>query len=322
MIDNYDNMDDVFEQIFGYKSSKRGKGFEMLAGAVLKIINEANDITHDVKKTGLFSTDSYQIDVLVDDNNESLFVEAKDYSERKSKTGRGDAQKLAGALNNLDIDKGLLISATGFTNPTVKYSQSTKVNPNAKEINLCLIRPANDKDTENLILEIVVDATFQMMDHSKSKANMPANVDLTNTVFIPVVNMDVSAGFGSLTEEIESTKDFVSFGKDWIKKHISANINNLVMFTVRGDSMDGGNSRIKNGSQIIVDTSVKEYINDGIYAIRIENALFVKRLQYMPGKLLVKSDNPIYQPFEVDLKTDSVNIIGAVVYVMNDMSCI
>lgn len=151
---------------------------------------------------------------------------------------------------------------------------------------------------------------------------MPANVDLTNTVFIPVVNMDVSAGFGSLTEEIESTKDFVSFGKDWIKKHISANINNLVMFTVRGDSMDGGNSRIKNGSQIIVDTSVKEYINDGIYAIRIENALFVKRLQYMPGKLLVKSDNPIYQPFEVDLKTDSVNIIGAVVYVMNDMSCI
>ena len=159
-------------------------------------------------------------------------------------------------------------------------------------------------------------------EEDKSKANMPANVDLTNTVFIPVVNMDVSAGFGSLTEEIESTKDFVSFGKDWIKKHISANINNLVMFTVRGDSMDGGNSRIKNGSQIIVDTSVKEYINDGIYAIRIENALFVKRLQYMPGKLLVKSDNPIYQPFEVDLKTDSVNIIGAVVYVMNDMSCI
>ena len=36
----------------------------------------------------------------------------------------------------------------------------------------------------------------------------------------------------------------------------------------------------------------------------------------------VKSDNPIYQPFEIDLKTDSVNIIGAVVYAMNDMSCI
>ena len=31
------------------------------------------------------------------------------------------------------------------------------------------------------------------------KQNMPANIDLSNTVFIPVVNMDVSAGFGSLT---------------------------------------------------------------------------------------------------------------------------
>ena len=122
--------------------------------------------------------------------------------------------------------------------------------------------------------------------------------------------MDVSAGFGSLTEEIEMTKDFVSFGKEWVRKHISSNVNDLVIFTVRGDSMDGGNSRIKNGSQIVVDTSINEYINDGIYAIRIENALFVKR------------HNPIYQPFEVDLKTDSVDIIGAVVYVMNDMSCL
>ena len=33
-------MDAVFEQRFGYKPSKRGKGFEMLVGAVLKIINE------------------------------------------------------------------------------------------------------------------------------------------------------------------------------------------------------------------------------------------------------------------------------------------
>ncbi|MBE7708879.1 MAG: restriction endonuclease [Cyanobacteria bacterium SIG32] len=173
-------MDEVFEQIFGYKPSKRGKGFEMLTGAVLKIINNANDITHDVKKTGLFSSDIYQIDLLIDDNNESLFVEVKDYSERKSKTGRGDAQKLAGALNNLDVNKGLLVSATGFTNPTIKYSQSTKINPKAKEINLCLLRPTNDKDTENLIFEFVVDATFQIMDHSKSKTNILLNMESLN----------------------------------------------------------------------------------------------------------------------------------------------
>lgn len=165
-------MDDVFEQIFGYTPSKKGGGFELLAGAVLKIINEAKDVTHDVKKSGLYSSDFYQIDVLVDDNKDSLFVEVKDYSERNSKTGRADVQKLAGALNNLDIDKGVLISSTGFTKPTIQYSKSTKFNPKAKEINLCLIRPATEQDTQNLIFEIVIDASFQMLDHSKSKTKI------------------------------------------------------------------------------------------------------------------------------------------------------
>ncbi len=172
MSKSYNNMDEVFEQIFGYMPSKKGKGFELIAGAVLKIINEAKDVTHDVKKSGLYSPDLYQIDILVDDNEESLFVEAKDYSERNSKTGRADAQKLAGALNNLDIDKGILVSSTGFTKPTIQYSQSTKLNSKAKEINLCLIRPVNDQDTENLFFEFAMDATFQMLDHSKSKTKI------------------------------------------------------------------------------------------------------------------------------------------------------
>lgn len=71
----------------------------------------------------------------------------------------------------------------------------------------------------------------------------------------------------------------------------------------------------------MVNTSIKEYMNDGIYAIRIDNALFVKHLQYLPGKLLVQSDNPIYKPFEVDLKNDSFKIIGNVVYVLTVSVC-
>ena len=46
---------------------------------------------------------SKKVDYIVDDNEESLFVEAKDYSERNSKTGRADAQKLAGSIKNDDF---------------------------------------------------------------------------------------------------------------------------------------------------------------------------------------------------------------------------
>lgn len=159
-----------------------------------------------------------------------------------------------------------------------------------------------------------------MNEDDKIRSSMPKNLDPNNLVFIPVVNMDLSAGYGSLSEEIEMTRDFISFGKDWLRKNITANINDIVIFTVKGDSMDGGNSRIKNGSLVLVDTSVKEYVNDGVYAIRIDNAVFIKRLQYLPNKLLVKSDNPVYEPFEVDLKTEGFSIIGNVVYTMNNLS--
>lgn len=194
MTDKYNNMDEVFEKIFGVKPTKRGMGLEQLTGAVLKIINEARDVTHDVMKAGLYSTDTYQIDILVDGNNESIFVEAKDYRERNIKTGRSDAQKLAGALNNLNIDKGLLVSSTGFTAPTIKYSKSTKLNPNAKEINLCLIRPTNEKDTENLIFEIVVDASFEFMDNENSKSNILLNQESLKNAFDQLKNEGYKPG--------------------------------------------------------------------------------------------------------------------------------
>jgi transcriptional regulator len=53
---------------------------------------------------------------------------------------------------------------------------------------------------------------------------------------------------------------------------------------------------------------------DGLYVIRIDNHLFVKQIQKLPGKLLVKSANPVYEPFEIDLTDDNQNvaIIGRV----------
>lgn len=156
----------------------------------------------------------------------------------------------------------------------------------------------------------------------KFKSSLPQNLDITDVVFLPVINSDVSAGYGSLTQEIEMTKDFISFGKEWIKKNINAPLEKLVIFTVKGDSMDGGNGYIKDGSLVIADTSINEYRNDGIYVLGINDALFVKRLQYLPGKIRVKSDNPMYEPYEIDPTTDDIRIIGHVVYTFCKVGCI
>ena len=142
------NMDEYFETIFGYKPKKRGTGYELLVGAVLKLLNATQDVTHNVIQEGKYSKDKYQIDALVKNKFATIFIECKDYIERNKPTQRADVQKLAGALNNLDINAGILVSATGFTKPAVQYSESTKLNPNAKEIELFLIRPSTEKDTE------------------------------------------------------------------------------------------------------------------------------------------------------------------------------
>ncbi|EGC51097.1 hypothetical protein NMXN1568_1041 [Neisseria meningitidis N1568] len=47
--------------------------------------------------------------------------------------------------------------------------------------------------------------------------------------------------------------------------------------------------------------------------MRIGNDLFVKRVQRIPGKLLVTSENSRYAPFEIDLShTDDIAIVGRV----------
>lgn len=165
----HNNMDDFFEQFFGFKPAKRGAGYELLVGAVLKILNEAQDVTHNVVKTGKYSDDKYQMDALVENKVTSIFVECKDNTEKNKPTPRGDIQKLAGALNNLDVNAGILASATGFTKPTIQYAQSTKVNPNAKEIELFLIRPSVDEDTEGLMMSICVSLALQTIDHDNSR---------------------------------------------------------------------------------------------------------------------------------------------------------
>lgn len=56
---------------------------------------------------------------------------------------------------------------------------------------------------------------------------------------------------------------------------------------------------------------------DGLFALRIGSDVFVKRVQRFPNSLFIKSANPEYEPFEINLseETDeSIAIIGKVVW--------
>lgn len=59
------------------------------------------------------------------------------------------------------------------------------------------------------------------------------------------------------------------------------------------------------GDFLLVDTDDTN-INDGVYIFKVDDRLFIKRLQIMPGKILVISDNKKYESF--NLPSDAVII--------------
>lgn len=68
---------------------------------------------------------------------------------------------------------------------------------------------------------------------------------------------------------------------------------------------------------ILVNRKVGSVRSDGIYLLRLGDALLVKRLQFLPdGELWVISDNPAYEPFGVNPTSGDVDfsIIGRVVW--------
>lgn len=72
---------------------------------------------------------------------------------------------------------------------------------------------------------------------------------------------------------------------------------------------------LRDGDDIMVDHSAAEkQLRDGIYVLRMDDVLLVKRVGLRPGgRLSVRSDNPQYPNWD-DIDAAQVNIIGRVVW--------
>ena len=103
----------------------------------------------------------------------------------------------------------------------------------------------------------------------------------------------------------------MAFGPKWLKQ-LGADPSKLSLISVDGDSMD---PTLCDGDDIMVDHSATETaLRDGIYVLRMDDVLLVKRLAVGPsGKISIRSDNPQYPVWD-DVDVADVNIIGRVVW--------
>lgn len=142
----------------------------------------------------------------------------------------------------------------------------------------------------------------------KDTAGNPINIH--DFVFIPYYDVQASAGHGAWAND-EQQKTTLAFRKDWLASFVTRHFENLSVVSVQGDSMSGV---LEDRDTILIDHTQTEP-REGLYALRIDNDVFVKRIQRFPDRLLIQSENPKYASFEINGNEDkNVVIIGKVVW--------
>lgn len=131
-------------------------------------------------------------------------------------------------------------------------------------------------------------------------------------VVVPRLAIDASAGPGGLGED-ESIAGAMAFDPQWLRT-LKVQPQYLSMIRVLGDSMQ---PTLNAGDDIMVDRAdAHKRLRDGIYVLRADGALVVKRLAVNPAtrSFIVQSDNKAYPDWR-DIDLAQIDIIGRVIWV-------
>ena len=126
------------------------------------------------------------------------------------------------------------------------------------------------------------------------------------------LEVGASAGPGALTGD-ERALGHIAFDPIWLRR-MAADPRRLSLIRVEGDSMT---PTLADGDEILVDRGDGgERLRDGIYVLKIEDALVVKRIAPHPSgrSLSIRSDNEAYPGWPA-CDPAAVEIVGRVVWV-------
>jgi len=122
-------------------------------------------------------------------------------------------------------------------------------------------------------------------------------------VFVPHVSGRIGAGGGLVADNTIEMR--IAFRREWIQQKGSPQ--NMSLIRVAGDSME---PTLRSGDIVLIDHD-RNYVDPhgGIYAIVMDDEIVLKRLQvlYPAKKIKVISDNPRYEPSEIEVEQIKIN---------------
>lgn len=155
-------------------------------------------------------------------------------------------------------------------------------------------------------------AQFFGVDETVLGGPVARHTPVIQLVQIPVLDVEASAGHGALAGA-ESQAGQFGFDEKWLRKLTQAKPASLSIIKVVGDSME---PTLHDGDEVLVDVADDQSkLRDGIYVLRMDGALNVKRVAIEPQgrKISVVSDNSAYPSWQ-GLDRRSINIVGRVLW--------
>lgn len=139
-------------------------------------------------------------------------------------------------------------------------------------------------------------------------------IEISGEEFASVPRFDaaLSAGAGSIVDGDEP-EGFTLFENQWLRAITNAAPSHLAVVRVDGDSME---DTLHDRDLVLIDRSQRRFDRQGIYALRVGEMCWVKRLSLDLREHLIRiiSDNPKYP--EEKLPEDHVALLGRVVFIV------
>jgi phage repressor protein C with HTH and peptisase S24 domain len=132
-----------------------------------------------------------------------------------------------------------------------------------------------------------------------------------DAALVPVYDVAASAGHGAVVE-YESIAYSLAVPPDYLRRLTKADPRHLSIISVKGDSME---PTLKDDDIVMLDASKTSLSFDGLFVLRYDEALHVKRIGRAPVQenVTILSDNrQLYPPIE--LTREEVTVIGKVVW--------
>lgn len=129
--------------------------------------------------------------------------------------------------------------------------------------------------------------------------------------YLPLYDVEAAVGQGTVVDA-ENISARLAFKPDWLRSITNAPTEALGLITVFGDSMV---PTLINGDTILVDFTVTQLNHDGIYMLRRDGMVEVKRVSINPasGGLTIASDNEAYETWR-DIQPSAIEIAGRVIW--------